>query len=330
MNRKIWQVTVLVAACAILAYPAGGAEVTSNASKDTVQVAEPFTLEVTVTASVGSKVTFPTIADKLGEFDVTDTQDIFDVPMQDGRAWTRRLTLETIATGEQIVPSIAIQVNESGTSTSVQSPPVTVRVASVLEERSDPTKFRDIQSVIDLDVPALKSNAWVWWTTGGTIGVGLLALAGLVLSRREDWLTPRDWAIQELAQLELSVESNSSDVAAQRVSEIVYSYLLLEFGVVDTGRTPQDLIQKLVRGKQIDFRETNRLNALFSLTDQAKFAALDLPGSSIKSLVSDTREMIQRIATDCETTRSRVSSTRGKTSRPSSGEIDLDNQSEKS
>ncbi len=93
------------------------ATIVAKASTNSVQVAEPFTLEWTVTAPVGAKVAFPSIGKQLGEFDVVDTEDLFDIPdatAVDARTWTRRLTLESIVTGELKVPTMEIQVSESG------------------------------------------------------------------------------------------------------------------------------------------------------------------------------------------------------------------------
>ncbi len=171
----LWRVrltAMATAACMLLASTSRRCRRRSRkASTDSVQVAEPFTLDVTVTAPVGAKVTFPAIADKIGDFDVRDSQDVFDVPADDARTWTRHLTLESITTGDLQIPPIDVQVNEGGKATLVPSQPVTIRVASVLEDRSDPTKYRDIQSVVDVDVPVVRSNTWVWWTLGGAAGV---------------------------------------------------------------------------------------------------------------------------------------------------------------
>ncbi len=99
----------------------------------------------------------------------------------------------------------------------------------------------------------------------------------MVLSRRGGWLTPRDWAIEELSELESSVDANSvdSETASQKISEIVRSYLLLEFGIADVGRTPQELVQEIIAGKRINSESTDRLSALFTLADKARFAGSD-------------------------------------------------------
>jgi hypothetical protein len=125
----------------------------SKTSNTTVQVAEPFTFELTITAPAGSKVDFPSIGESLGEFDVTDQLMRADVPSANDvneRTWTQQLTLESIVTGDLEIPSLEIQVRRDADIQTLKTEAVPVRVASVLEDRADPTKFRDIQSVVDI------------------------------------------------------------------------------------------------------------------------------------------------------------------------------------
>ncbi len=282
------------------------ATVVAKASTNSVQVAQPFTLEWTVTAPVGAAVAFPSIGKQFGEFDVVDTEDLFDIPggtAVDARTWTRRLTLESIATGELKVPTMEIQVSESGETKTIRSNPITVQVVSVLEDRGDPTQFRDIQSVVDVNVPTIRSNAWVWWTISGAAGLALLAAVGMVVARRGKWLTPKDWALRELDELENTVDSTtaSSEAITSELSKIVRDYLQLQLAIPESGHTPQELVRLIVSNKQIDTEITNLLSALFTLADKANFAGLQLSKAGLKSAIGDSRELVQRIADDAET-----------------------------
>ncbi len=168
------------------------ATIVASASAARVLVAEPFTLEWSVTAPTGAKVVFPTIAKQLGEFDVDESTDLFDIPdanLTDTRTWTRRLTLESIVTGELSIPALEVQVTDKSGQYVLQSKAITINVTSVLEERGDPTKFRDIQSVVDVDLPVSHSNAWFWWTVGSVAGLSLVAISAVAVTRRRRWLT---------------------------------------------------------------------------------------------------------------------------------------------
>ncbi|MCA9134232.1 MAG: hypothetical protein KDA45_13785, partial [Planctomycetales bacterium] len=184
-----------------------GAEARLNASlsADSVQVAQPFDLELQVTAPAGAKVVFPAASGQLGEFQVLDHQDVFDIPLdiRGYRSWTRRYTLESIFSGELTIPALEVLVVGPGGRQTLRSTALPLRVASVLEGQSDPTKFRDIQSVVDVAVPPTESPNWsqkkfLGWALLG--GGALLAIAAVALvARKRRYLTPRDWALQQLA-----------------------------------------------------------------------------------------------------------------------------------
>ena len=95
----------------------------------------------------------------LGEFDVIDHRDVNDLPSanDDGtRVWKRELTLETITGGDLSVPAVEVGITNGGQTEMAKSDPIAVRVVSVLEGQADPTQFRDIHSVVDVDVPQVQ------------------------------------------------------------------------------------------------------------------------------------------------------------------------------
>ena len=290
------QLAVTLPTIFFLASSAVAAEVSSTTSTHNLQVAEAFTLDIKVLAAKGAKVTFPTTPEKLGEFDVRDTYDAFDVPTPSGRSWTRRLTLESIVTGELKIPSIEIKVTENGESKSLETQPIAIRVASVLEDRSDPTKFRDIQTVVDLQIPQTPSYTWLWLATGGVCALGALAFVGLWVTRRNRWKTPDAWAVEELDKLQSSVHSQpmDSETVIERASEIVRSYLSLEYGIQDSGRTPQELVDALLQSHRIEKQRGDDFAALFAIASQAKFAGLDLAPEELLKTLQDFRLLIQQ------------------------------------
>ncbi len=279
--------------------------VSAETSAKSVQVAQPFTVDVTVQAAKGSRVTFPEGQTQLGDFDVISFKDRFDVPSDDDanvRTWTRRWTLDSITSGELQIPPLEVQVQAENDAASSQTQrlttaPITIRVISVLEDRSDPTKFRDIQSVVDVGVPEVESNRPVAWSIGGTL-VCLCAGAALALSRRRRWIKPKDWAMDELDQLVTMVDSHSIDCQtyAQKLSQIVRSYLMLELDIDDVGRTPEEWVQQIVQTPSITADDANQLSELFALTDRVRFAGLALPPEVRKSVLNDSRSLVDRIA----------------------------------
>jgi hypothetical protein len=285
---------------------ASAADVSATVSKSAVQVAEPFTLELTVQVPAGTRVVFPTMADRLGEFDVIDSQDLFDIPdavASDLRNWTRRLTLESIVTGDLEIPPIEIQVSDQDGSRATVSHPLPVRVISVLEDRSDPTQFRDIQSVVDVEVPEAASPARLWWAIGGVSGIACAFALAMLIRRGKQWLTPKQWALQQLDQLGETVKAEPADTQSVSVelANIIRDYLQLQFGFPEAGRTLQELID-LVESRGAAKQEVIKsLRALSSVADKAKFAALDLSPAGLNSLVAGSRQIVEQLADDAET-----------------------------
>ncbi len=281
------------------------ASVVANVSTSTVRVAEPFSLELAVTVPVGTKVAFPATGKQLAEFDVVDSQDFFDIPVADRldrRTWTRRMTLESIVTGDLSIPEIEIQVSDQLDSQSIHTKPIKVQVVSVLEDRGDPTKFRDIQSVVDVALPTTHSNAWAWWTMSGVLGLSLLGAVGMAVSRRDKWVTAKQWAMQELEGLETSIDAQTidSESAALQLSKVVRDYLLLQFSIPQSGHTSQELVRMIEESGQVDPEITNQLVHLFALADKAKFAGLQLTEAGLKSAINDSRKLVERIADGLE------------------------------
>ncbi len=280
---------------------AGDVNVACTVSTASVQVAEPFWLELTVTAPVGTQLTFPQLGAQLGDFDLLDTQDLFDIPggkATDNRTWTRRLKLESIITGELEVPSLELQVVDRGQARTIATKPIPIRVASVLEDSSDPTKFRDIRSVVDVAVPQIDApTGWAWaWTS--LAGVALATVAVVMIARRKKWVTPGEWALHRLDQLENSLISSSTEnqnVLAD-LSSILRDYLPMQFSISKPGQTAIETVRLLTVRKCVDDALSQRLGRLFEMADEAKFADLQLTPDAQRKAIKDSREIVQHLS----------------------------------
>jgi hypothetical protein len=120
---------------------------------------------------------------------------------------------------------------------------------------------------------------------------------------RRNWLTPKEWALRELDELESAIDSTTADseTITSELSKIVRDYLQLQLAIPESGHTPQELVHLITSNKQVDTEITNLLCALFTLADKAKFAGLQLSKTGLKSAIRDSRKLVQRIADDTET-----------------------------
>jgi hypothetical protein len=304
MTRSMLTRLALVALAGLLGLGEAPAEdsvkFAATVSAKSVRVAEPFLLELTATVPVGTRVTFPSSGSRLGDFEVIESQDLFDIPdpvIPETRMWSRRLTLESLETGELGIPSIEIHVKDEEGVKVVRSDAIVVPVVSVLEDRGDPTRFRTIQSVVDVEVPVTRSSKWLWPMLGGGV-FALCVLVGVGITRRRRRLTPKAWAFQELGELETSIGTNlpTSEAFAVALSKTVREYLMMQLAIPEAGLTSQELVQDVESGKQIDEDVTSELRELFKLADKAKFAGLQLSPESFGRAINDCRKIVDRIA----------------------------------
>lgn len=272
--------------------------VTAVVSADQVQVAEPFTLEVTVEANQGSKVTFPRGQTALGDFDVRDTSDAFDIPSVDDpkkRKWTRVLKLESLSAGELQIPPMNIQVGENGKVALLATQPISVRVASVLEDRADPTQFRDIESVVDVSIPETERNSMVSWGIGIAGLAALALLVGVAVQRKRRWTTPLAWASDQFDALD-----PADEFVLAKLSQIAREFLVMQFEIPETGSTPQEITAGLLTDTKIDAETCDRFNKLFDLADKSKFAGLQLSPEESARAIGDSRTLIEQLANELE------------------------------
>jgi len=314
--RRLRQTTFFVLLCAAASGEANADEVsrtsdsnpatvTSKVSSTTVQVAEPLTLELTVTASPGSQVDFPSVGNSLGNFDVTNQTDRADVPSRnDGnqRVWTRRLTLESVVTGDMEIPALEILVRNNANSQTLKSEVIPVRVTSVLEDRADPTQFRDIQSVVDVEVPQPHSSAWLWWTLSGLGGVSAAALLFMAVAKRKTWMTPNAWAIRALEELRSSaaMKSIDSDTVTENLTTILRDYLELQFDIAAPVQTTRELLQAIETSSFMSVETTKGFTDLFENSDLARFAGLKLTHAELTKAIDDAQGLIERTSNGFE------------------------------
>ncbi|MBA2112954.1 hypothetical protein [Bremerella alba] len=278
----------------------------TTVSQSSLQVAEPFWLDLTVEAPIGAKVDFPAPGEMLGGFNVLDKQDLFDIPSRDTddkRTWTRRLRLESLVTGDLEIPSLEIQLSEKNASHVIRSEPIPIRIASVLEGHGDPTQIRDIQSVVDVAVPQAPSHAWVWWSIGSMSGLSVVVAAVALVARRRPRMSPADWATQQLDLLEQAIptETAESGQLASRLATILRNYLQLEFSLANPGRSPDELLETLLDNHSIDDATSDQLSLIFALVERAQFAGLPVAEKQFLDAIDRARLLVTRIAKDSET-----------------------------
>ena len=229
----------------------GPVKVTVRISTASARVAEPIQLVFEVDAPRGARIEWPAKADRLGDFEVRRSERTVDIPsatQADRRSWALRLTLESLKTGELTIPPLEVHYTLNATDLTfktLSTSPLKVRIASVLENRADPTRFRDIKQTVDIPVPEATSRGWIAWTCGGVVAAVVASLLLLVaIKRGRRGPAPAAWAlagIEELEKVDLS-QTTGIEAMFNEVVDIVREYFELEFNVPTLSRTAREFL----------------------------------------------------------------------------------------
>jgi hypothetical protein len=282
----------------------GPVKVTARISTASARVAEPIQLVLEVEAPRGARIELPAKADRLGDFEVRRSERTADIPsavQADKRSWIVRSTLESLKTGELTIPALEVHYTLDAsdlTFKTISTSPLKVRIASVLENRADPTKFHDIKQTVDVPVPEIASRGWIAWTCGG-VGAAVAALLLLaVVKRRRRGPAPAAWALASIEELEKVDLSQTAGVEAMfnEVVDIVREYFEIEFNVPTLSRTAREFLAEASDEVGLPEVASKRLSWLASVADEIKFARLGVGEEHLKHAFAQAKAFVN----ECE------------------------------
>lgn len=284
----------------------GPVKVTVRVDHETAQVAEPIRLTLDVQAPQGARIELPQLAEKLGDFAVHGTERIQDIPTLEGnsREWKLTTSLDTIKTGEVVIPALDVHYTtdaNASTFKTLSTKPIAVQIKSVLENRADPTKFRDIQDTVDVVVPETHSYAWLGWTTAGVGGAVAVALATLAIVKHRRGPSPAAWALAAIADLRtLSITDNAgAEAAYNEVVDVLREYFELEFNIPALARTTREFLTETTKFVKLEPSSRDRLTSLASIADEIKFARLGVGEQQVHQALDQAEAFIH----ECEASR---------------------------
>ncbi len=279
----------------------GPVKVTTRISATSARVAEPVQLVLEVEAPRSARIELPAKTDRLGEFEVRRSERTVDIPsaaQADKRNWILRLTLESIKTGALTIPPLDVHYTTdaiSSTFKTLSTSAIQVHITSVLENRADPTRFRDIKETIDVPVPAADSRRWIAWMCGGAVAaVVALLLAVAVVKRRRRGPSPVAWAfdsIEELEQVDVS-QTAGPESLFNEVVDVVREYFELEFNVPTLPRTTREFLAEASSEVGLPAVASKRLKWLASVADEIKFARLGVSKQNLQHAFTQSKAFI--------------------------------------
>lgn len=272
-----------------------------SVDKREAQIADPIEAILRVTAPRGARIELPRLPERLGDFEVLQSESLQDVPSPDNaneRFWQLKITLETLKTGDLEIPSLDVHVAQDANGMkfeTLKSDPVAIHVTSVLENRADPTKFRDIKNPVDMTVPEEPSRDWLAWTAGGVVSVAVIATAAMLLIGRRRNSTPSQWAlaqIDDLHQLPMTQDAGDAELVYDELVDVVRQFFEFEYGVPTLTRTSQEFLAEASATVGVGEAARRRLAALLSVADSVKFACGGVRVPQIQQAFADARAFV--------------------------------------
>lgn len=277
----------------------GPVQLTTSVDRTTAQIAQRIRLTLKAEAPQGVTLSFPRDRKALGEFEVMDVRDTFDIPVAAGRQWTRVYELESLSSGEHEIPTVSIAFTDRRDGTPkhdvVQSQSIPIRVASVLEDRADPLKFRDIKDVVELPAEPQRSTSWLV-ALGGGAAIVMLAGLGLVVWRRRREPTADRWALAQLQRLEESdlFRRGDSHEMYFRLTEIFRGYIERRFGIAAPNWTTAEFMNRLRDDTMFQATQKDALGEFLTAADLVKFACDEPSSDELTSAFAKARDFVQQ------------------------------------
>ena len=319
--RTLATITACLPLVALAASPANTDSLTSVVSdgpvklrvdvdKATAHVAEPIQVTLEVAAPRGTRVELPTPSGSWGEFDVRGSKKTKEVPAADNaanRSWVLNVTLDTIKTGDITIPPLDVRYAADAKSTTfntLSTKPISIHITSVLENRADPTKFRDIKGTVDAAVPELRSYAWLGWTAAGVGTVAALALLTLLVIKRKRGPTPAVWALSSIADLERLPVKDGTDAEAvfNETVDVVREFFELQFGVPTLTRTTREFLTEAANEPILNATARQRLTSLVSIADEIKFARRTVGEEQVRQACEHATAFVTECERCCQVT----------------------------
>ena len=293
MNVGKNNLTTATVICLMLISTANLAQtVTGAVDRSEIEVADPFTLTVTATAPDGSKVQYSPLAKTIGRFQVLSTKDLFEVPVESGRTWTRIYELETYDSGDLEIPPLNIIVNQRPMKTDA----IPIRVHSVVEQQADLYKFRDMKDLEEIPFERPLATKLIWVGLG-TIATAMLAWAVIAWTRKKQ-VSPSQWAYAELNELKQSsfyTRKIHTQILPQ-LADILREYIQRHFDISAPQQTTMEFLRSAQTAERLNDQQRAELKHLLEHVDEIKFAHLVPENNRIDETFTQVESFIEATA----------------------------------
>lgn len=295
---SVWLIAIIAGAPTAQSQPVVDGAVTLSASADpvTAKIAMPIELTITITSPVGVSLFPPSIESSLGSLAVTSKTASAPIPVAgnvDRISQTYVFTVESLVSGTTTIPSLEFRYQLPGMTTGPRkliSPPIEIAILSELADDEDPLAARELKNIVDPVSEPPGISAW-WWSL-----VPLALAATWMIRRRRSRITPKQWAIDQIASVRSSGNDDADNpVSLQRLNVIVRQFIEYQSGIETRAMSTSELIATTQSldwpGDSID-----ALRAFFGELDAVKFAGGVTSDTTVIAWCDRLQHVIEHVA----------------------------------
>ncbi len=274
--------------------------------RQTVGIADPLILRLTVETPLDTVVVFPPVTDKLGPFRVLRHQPSGPVTSAPHtQQWKQDYTLEAEEVGEHTIPPLTITFQDADTSVPQQlkTDPLTIHVTSVLPDDADVTAPQDIAPPVALVRRGVPPGVWI--VVGVLLGLGLIgSLWYLYQRRRRRTAAPvpaqpaHVLALQALQRLQREdlITLQRLEEFYVRLSDILRRYVERRFGLRAPEQTTEEFLAAVLATGGLIATHGDLLATFLQHCDLVKFARHQPSSSDMQRALDSARDFVEQTA----------------------------------
>jgi hypothetical protein len=283
----------------------GAVEMSLQADRQTLGIAERLHLTLSVDAPSDMTVTLPPATAKLGPFIVLRQEPSGPLPSAPHRQkWQQAYVLEAEHTGEQTIPSLSVSfqaATPNATPQQLNTKPLTIIVTTVLPDEADVTTPKDIAAPVTLARRGLPP--WVWVAL--SVLVALACLAGIWwYYRRQRRQAPPPPQPAHLLALQALERLRREDLIAQqrveayyvRLSDILRRYVEWRFGLRAPEQTTEEFLVAVLATGGLIATHRSLLSTFLQHCDLVKFARHQPSPSDMQQAWESAKGFVEQTA----------------------------------